>query len=459
MTGRFPDDFLWGVATSAYQIEGGADAGGRAPSIWDTFSHQPGRTRHGDTGDVACDHFHRFAEDVAIMRDLGVNAYRFSLSWSRILPFGTWKVNRRGIDFYRRLCELLVDGGIEPLVTLYHWDLPQALQDRDGWLAADSVQWFAEYAVVAKQALGDLVSTWATLNEPWCTAFLGYSAGTHAPGATDARSAYVVAHHLMLAHHAAVDAMRQTVPQADDRLGIVLNLIPAWPADPDSAFDLAAARAADAVQNRLFADAVLTGTIPEAVIAEHRRLGIDHLVDPEELAAGFARSDYLGVNFYNINRFRHVPGAEAPGPWPLAHESVLATPPGPLNEMQWAAEPHGLTWMLERIAFEYPAIPIVICENGVALADEPDANGFVEDVDRIEYLEGHLEALAIAIERGADVRGYMVWSLLDNFEWSRGYSKRFGLVRVDPTTLDRTIKASGHWYRSFIAAQRLVVRG
>jgi beta-glucosidase len=457
VSGRFPADFLWGVATSAYQIEGGADRGGRGPSIWDTFSHEPGATLGGATGDIACDHYHRFAEDVEIMADMGVNAYRFSLSWSRILPFGTWKVSQEGIDFYRHLCEELASAGITPLVTLYHWDLPQALQDRDGWLAADSVQWFAEYAVVAKEALGGLVTTWATFNEPWCTAFLGHSAGTHAPGITDPRSAYVVAHHLMLAHHAAVDAMRQTAPSPDDRFGAVLNLIPAWPADPESEQDQAAATAADAVHNRLFADAVLGGTIPDPILDEHRRLGITHLIDPAELAAGFVPSDYLGVNYYNINRFGHVPGSSAPGAWPNVREAVLATPPGPRNEMDWASEPHGLTWMLERIASEYPPIPIIICENGVALPDEVEGDGSVDDGDRIRFLEDHIAALATAVDRGVDVRGYMVWSLLDNFEWARGYSKKFGLVRVDPDTLERTVKASGRWYREFISSQRSTV--
>jgi beta-glucosidase len=275
-------------------------------------------------------------------------------------------------------------------------------------MAADSVQWFAEYAVVAKEALGGLVTTWATFNEPWCTAFLGHSAGSHAPGITDPRSAYVVAHHLMLAHHAAVDAMRQTAPNPDDRFGAVLNLIPAWPTDPESQLDWAAADDADAVHNRLFADAVLSGTIPAPILAEHDRLGIGHLIDPAELAACFVPSDYLGVNYYNINRFGHVPGSSAPGAWPNIGEAALATPPGPLNEMEWACEPRGLTWMLERIAEEYPPIPIIICENGVALPDEVDGDGSVDDRERIRFLQDHIDAVATALDHGVDVGGYMV---------------------------------------------------
>lgn len=387
------------------------------------------------------------------MRSLGLNAYRFSLSWSRLLPFGTWRVNQEGIDFYRRLCEELLAAGITPLVTLYHWDLPQALQDRGGWLAPESVQWFAEYASVAKSALGDLVTHWATFNEPWCSAFLGHSSGSHAPGLTDPAAGFLAAHHLMLAHHAGVAAMRATNPAVDDRIGVVLNLIPAWPSDPDRPEDVAVARAVDGVHNRLFADAVLLGTTSDEVREHHRHYQIDHLIDADDLADGFVPIDYLGVNYYNINRFTHVAGGSAPAAWPGAHEAALVRPPGALNEMGWASEPHGLTWTLERVAAEYPPVPLVVCENGVAYPDVVDSDGEIDDQDRIRFLADHIDAMAVALRSGVDVRGYMVWSLLDNFEWARGYTKLFGLVRVDPATLDRTVKQSGQWYRDFIAAQ------
>lgn len=450
----FPPGFLWGVATSAYQIEGAADLDGRGPSIWDTYTHTPGKIADGSTGDVACDHYHRFEEDVALMAELGVDAYRFSLSWSRIIPDGTGPVNPAGVAFYRNLCEALRSAGITPIITLYHWDLPQALQDRGGWLDRRSVDWFANYATVAKDSLGDLVQTWTTLNEPWCSAFLGHSAGEHAPGFTDPGSGFVAAHHLMLAHHAAVDAMRRTRAHPDDELGIVLNLIPAWASDDSSDDDQRAARAVDGVQNRLFLDAVMLGEIPEDIRQHHISYGVDTVIDPSELKAAHSPIDVLGVNYYNINRVSHSPGSPAPGPWPGADGARLHSGPGDVDEMGWAPEPHGLTWMLTRVASEYGPIPIVICENGTARADAVSEDGSVDDRDRIAYLDGHIDAIADALSGGVDVRGYMVWSLLDNFEWARGYTKRFGLVRVDFETLARTMKASGRWYAGRIAEAR-----
>jgi beta-glucosidase len=447
---RFPSSFSWGVSTSAYQIEGAADVDGRGPSIWDTFSHGAGNIVDHSTGDVACDHYHRFEEDVEIMRRLGVDAYRFSLSWPRILPDGVGSVNEAGVSFYRRLCETLSEAGITPLVTLYHWDLPQALQDRGGWLEPASAGWFAEYATVAKEALGDLVQWWTTLNEPWCSAFLGHSAGEHAPGMTDPGSAFVAAHHLMLAHHAGMRAMRTTRPHPDDTLGIVLNLIPAWPADPSSDADMAAAASVDAVQNRLFLDAVLAGRTPPEIRAHHHRFGVADLIDPGELATAHEPVDLLGVNYYNVNRFRADPGGPAPAGWPGAEGVSSVSPDAWVDEMGWAPEPEGLSWMLRRVAAGYDPLPIYICENGTALADVPGPDGVVDDQRRIDYLRRHIDALADAMEAGVDVRGYMVWSLLDNFEWARGYSKTFGLFRVDPDTGDRIPKASAHWYTSFL---------
>ena len=447
---QFPPDFLWGVATAAYQIEGAVDRDGRGPTIWDTFAHTPGKTRNGETGDRAVDHYERYADDVALMSLIGVNAYRFSIAWSRLLPEGTGRVNQAGVDFYRRLCKELAGAGISPVATLYHWDLPQALQDRGGWANPESVAWFAEYAKVAKDALGDMVTTWTTVNEPWCSAFLGHSAGEHAPGLTDTPTSLLVAHHLLLAHHGAIRVMRETTIRDEDRLGIVLNLIPAWPRT-DTAEDRAAADAVDLVQNRLFTGAVFQGRYPEGVPALFEHYGVSHLIDPGELAEAMEPIDFLGVNYYNVNHVEHRPGADSMRAWPGTWESGIATPPGRLTDMGWGVEPEGLTWMLERIAAEHPEVPLLVCENGAAYPDVPGPEGRVEDADRTEYIKRHIEAIKTAMDRGADVRGYLLWSLMDNFEWARGYDKRFGIVRVDFETMTRTIKASGEWYRDFLA--------
>jgi beta-glucosidase len=451
-TGRnFPPGFLWGVAAAAYQIEGAVLEDGRGPSIWDTFSHTPGRTHRGDTGDVATDHYHRYQGDVALMADMGVDAYRFSIAWSRLLPAGFGEVNQAGVDFYRRLCEELLEAGIIPVATLYHWDLPQALQDLGGWLDVRSAGWFADYAAVAKEHLGDLVTMWSTLNEPWCSAFLGHSSGEHAPGLTDPGSGFVAAHNLMLAHHRAIAALRTTAPRPEDQLGIVLNLIPAWPAT-DSEEDGRAAAAVDVVHNRLFADAVFHGRYPEEIRELHARFRVDDVIDEAELAGIRTDLDYLGVNYYNVNHVAHAPGAPAPDAWPGADEAVIGLPPGDLTEMGWGLEPEGLTWMLRRMVEEYPAVPMMVCENGAAYPDTVGPDGLVEDLERIAYIRRHVNAVAVAIDAGVDLRGYFVWSILDNFEWAHGYRVRFGLVRVDYETLERTIKASGHWYRDFIAS-------
>jgi beta-glucosidase len=443
---------MWGVATAAYQIEGAVEQDGRGPTIWDTFSHTPGKTMNGETGDVAVDHYNRYADDVALMADLGVNAYRFSIAWSRLLPEGTGRVNQAGVDFYRRLCKELAGAGITPVATLYHWDLPQALQDQGGWTNPDSVSWFAEYARVAKDALGDMVSNWATLNEPWCAAFLGHSSGEHAPGVTDTPSSLLVAHHLMLAHHAAIRVMRQTAPREDDQLGIVLNLIPAWP-HSDTEEDRAAADAVDLVQNRLFTEAVFHGRYPAGVLSLFEHYGVAHLIDLEELARAVSPIDFLGVNYYNVNLVQHRPGAESMAAWPGTWDAGIAKPPGRLTEMGWGVQPEGLTWMLERIGAEHPGVPLIICENGAAYPDQVGADGRIDDPERTDYVKRHLEAVKTAIDRGVDVRGYLLWSLLDNFEWARGYDKRFGIVRVDFESMARTLKGSGEWYREFLAGR------
>ena len=446
---EFGEDFLWGVASASYQVEGAANEGGRGPSIWDTFSHTPGRTHNGDTGDVTVDHYHRYPEDVALMAELGVNAYRFSISWSRLLPNGVGHVNQEGVEFYRALCKELLNNGIRPSATLYHWDLPQALEDRGGWRTPESVDWFAEYAITAKTALGDLIEMWATFNEPWCTAFLGHSAGEHAPGMTDPGVSFVVAHHLMLAHHRAVAVMRQVNPQPEDQLGIVLNLIPAWPArDTPEAGE--AASGVDAVQNRLFLDAVFQGRYPDEVVGYIEDFGVADQIDLAALASAVEPIDFLGVNYYNVNHVDHLVGVGPMTAWPGPTGSRIVTPPGPLTEMGWGVEPEGLSWMLERVSRQHPDLPLYVMENGAAYPDPLPVDGVVHDPERIDYIRKHITAVKEAIDRGARVEGYFVWSLLDNFEWARGYDKRFGIVYVDYETLERTIKESGHWYRRFL---------
>jgi beta-glucosidase len=446
----FPPDFLWGVATAAYQVEGAWNSGGRSPSIWDVFSHTPGKTRNGDNGDVAVDHYRRFREDVALMAELGINAYRFSISWSRLIPDGTGEINPEGVAFYRDLCAALRERGIAPVATLYHWDLPQALQDRGGWANPASVEWFAQYGIRAKELLGDQVNVWATFNEPWCTAFLGHSAGEHAPGIQDPAMSYVVAHHLMLAHHAATRAMRETASRPDDQLGIVLNLIPAWPAD-GSEESARAAAGVDAVQNRLFLGAVFDGVYPEEVLGYQRRYGVDDQIDLDRLAGAVEPIDYLGINYYNVNHIRHVPGAESMPAWPGPTEAGFATPPGELTDMGWGVEPEGLVWTLERAQQHQPGLPLMIMENGAAYPDRRSEDGVIEDVARIDYIKSHIEATRQAIEHGVNVVGYFVWTLLDNFEWAKGYNMLFGLFHVDRSTMERSIKASGRWYSRFLA--------
>lgn len=446
----FPEGFLWGAATASYQIEGAVDAGGRGKSIWDTFSHTEGKTLDGDTGDVAVDHYHRYAEDIGILADLGVDAYRFSIAWPRVLPDGTGEISEEGIDFYRRICNELAAAGITPVATLYHWDLPQALQDRGGWANPESVEWFAEYAEVVYRHLGESIPHIATFNEPWCTAFLGHSAGEHAPGIRDPGLSYVVAHHLMLAHHSALARIRSMEGGEETSLGIVLNLIPAFAASEAEA-DVRAANSIDAVQNRLFLEAVFRGTYPEEVLEYHRKLGVDDRIDLDELAAAVEPVDELGVNYYNINHIAHEEGAPAMAAWPGADEAQIVRPPGHLTEMGWGVEPHGLTWTLRRAYEEYGPIPMMVTENGAAYPDVVEADGSIHDELRVEYLRSHIAAVADAIDSGVDVVGYFVWSLFDNLEWARGYSKRFGIVRVDYDTMKRTVKDSGLWYRDFLA--------
>jgi beta-glucosidase len=434
-------DFLWGAATAAYQIEGAAGEDGRVPSIWDTYSRTPGRVLNGDTGEVAADHYHRWAEDVETMSALGLGAYRFSVAWPRVH-------DQRGLDFYSRLVDALLERGIAPVVTLYHWDLPQELEDAGGWPARATAERFAEYAERLGRALGDRVHLWTTLNEPWCTAFLGYASGVHAPGRTDPADALAAAHHLNLAHGLAA----QVLP---GRVSVTLNL-------HQLRGDAEAVRRTDAVANRVFLGPMLDGAYPADLLEDTASITDWSFVRPGDEAVINAPIAALGVNYYTPTLVRdragdgprgtadgHGDGAASP--WVGCDDVDFVRLPGPYTEMGWSIDATGLTDLLLRLRDEHPDVPLLITENGAAFADEVDADGRVGDQRRIDYLRDHLAAVGRAREAGADVRGYFVWSLLDNYEWAYGYSKRFGIVHVDYPTQRRTWKASAHWYRDQIA--------
>ncbi|WP_422734655.1 GH1 family beta-glucosidase [Micromonospora sp. WMMD558] len=452
---RFPEGFRWGAATAAYQIEGAVRDDGRGPSIWDTFSRTPGKVHQGHTGDVACDHYHRYADDVALMAELGLRTYRFSVAWPRIQPDGTGPVNPRGLDFYDRLVDALLARGIDPLVTLYHWDLPQALEDRGGWTARETAEHFATYATVVHARLGDRVRTWTTLNEPWCSAYLGYGNGVHAPGVRDAGAAFTAVHHLLLGHGLAARALRAAGAAT---VGITLNTGDIRPADPDRAADAAAVRLVDGLQNRIFLDPLLRAAYPDDVLDHAARI-----VEPTFLRDGdekliAAPIDLLGVNYYSPTYVAGRPGGAGNEAYPGTDGAVEFLPPaGPLTDMGWMIEPAGLTRLLERLAADYPGVPLLVTENGAAYPDKTgnDPAGAIVDTDRIAYLDGHLRAAHEAIARGVDLRGYLVWSLLDNFEWAEGYRKRFGIVHVDYLTQRRTLKASARWYQEVISRNGL----
>jgi beta-glucosidase len=440
---QFPEGFAWGTATASYQIEGAVAEDGRAPSIWDTFSHTPGKVQDGDTGDVADDHYHRYAEDVELMASLGVGWYRFSLAWPRLLPDGGGALNEAGLDFYSRLIDALLEKGIRPWVTLYHWDLPQVLQDRGGWPERDTAERFAEYAAAVHARLSDRVKHWTTLNEPWVAAFVGHATGRHAPGLVDGEAALRAAHHLMLGHGLAIAAMRAQ-DDGDCEYGITLNLHPVDPASDDQA-DVDAARRGDGLSNRIFLDPLLRGGYPADVLDDVRAVSDGAYIAEGDEQRIHVPLDFLGVNYY----FRTVVRAGAgdrPSEW-VGQEDIEKVSRGlPQTEMGWEIDPDGLYDILTRVARDYPGTPLYVTENGAAFADEQGPDGQVRDPQRIEYLDAHLRAAHRAIADGADLRGYFVWSLLDNFEWALGYSKRFGLVHVDYETLERTPKDSARWY-------------
>ncbi|WP_199547848.1 GH1 family beta-glucosidase [Streptomyces sp. N35] len=452
----FPEGFVFGAATASYQIEGAAYDDGRGPSIWDTYSHTPGRTAGGDTGDVACDHYHRYREDIGLLRGLGVDSYRFSIAWPRIQPTGQGPANQKGLDFYSRLVDELLEAGIEPAATLYHWDLPQALEDRGGWRVRETAERFAEYTAVVAELLADRVPRWITLNEPWCSAFLGYSVGRHAPGAQEGTGALAAAHHLLVGHGLAVKALRAAGVR---EVGITLNPDFNVPAT-DSAGDRAAALRADTQHNLVWTDPILAGRYPEAeqdtwgeliTRQDFRREG-----DLELIAQPL---DFLGVNYYRPTLVADAPYREADPAVRVATDNRYAERPWPdvrRNAMGWPVVPETFTRLLTGLKDRYGDAlpPIHITENGTAEHDEPASDGAVHDTDRVTYLHDHLTALRAAMDAGVDVRGYYVWSLLDNFEWALGYAKRFGIIRVDYDTQERTPKDSYHWYRRLIAAHR-----
>jgi beta-glucosidase len=433
-TALFPPDFLWGAASSSYQVEGATQEDGRAPSIWDYFAALPGKTYQGQSGEIADDHYHRMPEDVALMAAMGLGAYRFSLAWPRILPQGTGKINEKGLDFYDRLVDTLLSHNITPLATLYHWDLPLALHEQGGWLKRDTAYAFADYAEVVAKRLGDRVTWWTTHNEPWCSSYLGYGSGVHAPGIQDKQLAVIAAHHVLLSHGLAVPVIRaQTRPDA--QVGISLDFSPFYAAD-DSAETQEAVRRADNTRNRWFIDPIYRGSYSDRLFADMQ--AAPPPIQPNDLAIISVPIDFLGVNYYTRIMVRG--------------QAHIHEPDAIYTDMGWEIYPDGLHDLLIRLHREYAPKTMLITENGAAFNDTWDGNGSIADPQRTRYLETHIQAVARAIADGAPVHGYFTWSFMDNYEWAEGYSKRFGLVYVDYPTQRRIIKDSGKWYSSFLAS-------
>ena len=436
---QFPADFLWGVATSAYQIEGAWNEDGKGPSIWDTFSHQPGRIANNENGDVAADHYHRWAEDVQLMAEMGLKAYRFSIAWTRVIPDGKGPVNQTGLDFYDRLVDALLRRGIQPIPTLFHYDLPQALQDQGGWPNRATADRFAEYAEVVGRRLGDRVTWWITHNEPQVSAMAGYLRGDHAPGIKDMRAAQAAAHHLLLSHGKAVEALL-TVVRLDAHVGITLNLTPVYPAS-DSEEDRNAASRMDAAINGAFLEPVFRGRYPSLLLENAPALA--DYIRPGDMEIISAPIDFLGVNYYTRYVAKHDPSE------PLLRCTQVFPPDSEYSSM-WEIYPPGLYDLLRRVWEEYLPKTIFITENGVPVPDGQDYDGKVRDSRRIRYLRDHLIQVHRAIKDSIPIVGYLVWSLMDNFEWAYGYGMRFGLVYIPYPRLDRVIKESGHWYSRVI---------
>lgn len=436
---QFPQDFVWGAATASYQIEGAWNEDGKGESIWDRFSHTPGKVQDGDTGDIACDHYHHWEEDLDAIKKLGLKAYRFSVAWPRILPNGRGIINEAGLDFYSKMVDRLLKLDIEPYITLYHWDLPQKLQDEGGWVSRSVVDVFVEYADVVSRALGDRVKNWITLNEPWVSAFVGYRDGRHAPGHTDLHEALAASHHLLLAHGQAVPVIRRNCPDAN--VGITLNLTPQVPASPSVA-DRVAATWVDGYINRFFLDPLVGRGYPQDMV---NGFGDEmSFVQAGDLNVISTPLDFIGVNYYTRSIARSEKISEAEN----APRTVIRG--DEITEMDWEVYPEGLYKILGRLYFDYDFPVIHITENGAAFNDKVDADGEVDDPARLSYIKRHLQQVHRAIEAGVPVKGYFAWSLMDNFEWGFGYSKRFGLIHVDYETQKRTFKSSAKWYRQVI---------
>lgn len=430
-TFKFPSDFLWGSATSSYQIEGATGTDGRGESIWDRFCTKPGAIADHSNGDTACDHFHRYKEDVALIASLGLQAYRFSVAWPRIIPNGTGAINHKGLDFYDRLVDELLAADIAPFATLYHWDLPQALEENNGWVNRDTAYAFVDYTRAVVERLGDRVSSWATLNEPFVSASLGYNTGEHAPGRKSLHDSFAAAHHLLLAHGLAIPVIREMAPKSD--AGIVLNFTPAFPYS-ESPEDRQAFEDTDAFENRWYVEPIAGKGYPAAGV---RSLGWEQ----KEVQAGDLKLiatpiDFLGVNYYTRQTRR---AGQIPAPQTL-----------PVTDMGWEIYPQGIKELLNTLHQRHAFKKYFITENGAAMPDKADANDFVDDQDRIDYLHDHLQQVHEAMESGVPLKGYFVWSLFDNFEWAFGYEKRFGIVRVNYETLARKPKASANWYSNVI---------
>lgn len=452
---QFPDGFLWGSATSSYQIEGAAQQDGRGPSIWDVFSHTPGKVANGDTGDVAIDHYNRMPQDVQLMKQLGLQAYRFSIAWPRIMPNGTGKVEQRGLDFYSRLVDELLANGIKPLPTLYHWDLPAVLEEKGGWTNRDVASWFQDYVAVVHESLKDRVEMWATLNEPWVSAFLGYGIGIHAPGIADPSAAFSAAHHLLLAHGRAVETIRSQ--SQGSKVGIVLNMAPVYLTE-DAPADHPAHQAVelqDAMLNRLWMDTILKGSYPQTL----KNLGklATESIQEGDLAEISRPIDWIGLNYYqdsrsvpDLSNTEQVLDSTGNGALPGSRGVRPADPVGEITDFGWSTTPEGLGNLCLMLTEDYDNLPdLYITENGAAY-DDPMVDGKIQDDRRIKYINEHLSSLHRAISQGANVKGYMHWSLFDNFEWAEGYRQRFGLIHVDFDTQVRTPRASAHHYAEII---------
>ena len=448
----FPDGFVWGAATASYQVEGAVSEDGRGPSIWDTFAHTPGKIADGETGDVADDHYHRYAEDIRLLAELGLKAYRFSIAWSRVIPTGSGATNSAGLDFYRRLAETCLENGVTPYATLYHWDLPQPLEDAGGWLVRDTAERFRDFAAITQGALSDVIKHWITLNEPWCSAFLGYGNGEHAPGRTEGADALKAVHHLLLGHGLALQAIKSP----ENTVGITLNPAPIHAAESgESEADRDAARRIDGLRNRLFLEPLLLGKYPSDVL-EDTGMADWFAQYATDLPVISGPLDFLGVNYY-------CPTTVAAPDGPISDPGKVSTQPGSENvvavdtglertQMGWPIQPSGLRDILKAINDLAPDLPLYVTENGAAYPDEVLSDGTIQDDKRQSYLEQHIEVCRQVTAEGLPLKGYFIWTLMDNFEWAYGFTRRFGLIHVDYPTQQRTLKQSAHWLKNFLTA-------